>query len=616
MSHTVSAIKQSFCGDGLANATSRLVKELRHYGRYLLLSRQLDSDEFAGYAQDHVRLAGPSDLDRIVHAWPPEFGGGRSFEAVRWKLTTRYEKGYPCLLSESNSQIQGAVWCIPWNPRNQGQIPQKCERTFEICNLFVAPECRGRGIARQLLTGALSFMASRGKSAAYSRIMPGRQASIAVHIKTGFHMLGVLHCSTTFGRERSRLVPLAKARQPDLQGLAMPPCVLLARSAWGGTLEAIRSLGSRGVPVYVFVLGRDPTPYGKSRYCREAYRVDDTGGTSVSRALTDWCRARRFTHKPLLIPMTDIWATFVAEKRSSLENDFIIGAPHPDTALKLLDKGQAGLLAATCGLDVPRSAVVKNQADLDTTSTRMTYPVIAKPLWWREKGKLDFKTMSFDSPEALLAGLAPMLNGPASVLVQEYVPGCDTDIETFMFYRDRRRMTWGCTSRKLRQSPPNAGIMASGHALDLPQLRRLSTMFLDKIDYQGLGGIEFKRRGSKLYYIETSARPEAFHGLSRRAGLDLIWLAYCDYCLGGLVEEPYSQLEAFYLDWTAFRASYGRDNITAWAMASARMLAKRPLKIAVFEWADLAPSLYLIRRRMRERCRRVAEILRAGSVRQ
>jgi len=368
--------------------------------------------------------------------------------------------------------------------------------------------------------------------------------------------------------------------------------------------------------VYVFVLDRDPTPYSRSRYCREAYSLDGSDALSVSQALIDWCKTRNFPEKPLLIPMTDIWATFVAEKRSSLEDDFIVGAAHPDTVLSLLDKGQAGLLATGCGLNVPRSSIIKTQADLDTTSATMEYPVIAKPLWWKEKGRADFKTMLLDSPGSLLSGLGPMLDGVASVLLQEYVPGRDTDIETFMFYRDRRRMTWGCTSRKLRQCPPNAGIMASGHALDLPQLRQLSVMFLDKIDYQGLGGIEFKRRGSRLYYIETSARPEAFHGLSRKAGIDLIWLAYCDYCLGGLAETPYSQHEAFYLDWPAFRMSYGRKKIITWAMALVRMLTQHPLKIAVFEWADPAPSLHLIRRRMRERCRRVAEILRAGGVRQ
>ena len=31
----------------------------------------------------------------------------------------------------------------------------------------------------------------------------------------------------------------------------MPPCLILAGESWGGGLHAIRSLGSRGVPVYV-----------------------------------------------------------------------------------------------------------------------------------------------------------------------------------------------------------------------------------------------------------------------------------------------------------------------------------------------------------------------------
>jgi predicted ATP-grasp superfamily ATP-dependent carboligase/L-amino acid N-acyltransferase YncA len=605
VSHTLDGIIASMGQEGLAAEMRLLSRELYDRKRFCLLERHLGPEDMSGSTAENVRLADSSSVDRIAAAWPAEFGKAKGNEHVRRKIAERFENGYPCLISENNGQVEGAVWCIPWQFNNG--LPTAKDRLdgFEICNLFVTPQCRGRGVGRRLLDQALSLMARQGKKTAYSRILPERRASMALHLDAGFHVRGIMHCSTTLGRERYRLVPLTRASHSDLQGMEMPPCVLLTRTAWGGTLEAIRSLGSRGVPVYVFVLGRDPTVYARSRYCREAHRLVGENAAAVSRELLDWCASENFSQLPLLLPMIDILATFVAEERRNLEKRFIIGAARPEIVLGLLDKGQAGPLAAKCGLDVPQSAVVKTRVDLETAARRIPYPVIAKPVWWREQGSVDFKALIYRDQESLVSGIAPALNGDTSVLLQEYVEGTDQDIETFMFYRDHRGLIWGCTAKKLRQCPPNAGIMASGQAIDLPELRELCAMFLNKIDYQGLGGTEFKRSGSRLKYIETSARPEAIHGLSRKAGIDLVWVAYCDYCLGGLAEEPYDQHEAFYLDWQAFRASYGIKKAGSWLLALLKILVKRPLKIAVFEWKDPGPSIYLARSAVQEICGRI-----------
>ncbi|UCD49726.1 MAG: GNAT family N-acetyltransferase [Phycisphaerales bacterium] len=541
-------------------------------------------------------MANPADLGKIVAAWPDEFGGANRNGYVRRKIAARFDAGCACLISEKDGRINGAVWCMPWKMQYDPQCLASYNDAFEICNLFVALECRGRGIGRHLLGGALSLMAGSGKRSAYSRVLPERQSSLALHLDCGFALHGVLHCSTVLGYEHNRFVPVTRVRHTDIRGTGMRACILLAQGAWGGTLEAIRSLGSRGVPVYVFVFDRDPKPYASSRYCRHADRLVGDDASSVCRELIDWCKAQTFHQRPLLVPMTDVLSTFVAETRASLDKYFIVSAPRPESVLSLLDKGQANSLAAGCGLEIPRSAIVKSRVDLKATAGTMTYPAIAKPVRRREGGSADFKTLRLTSSESLQAQLGPVLDSSGGVLVQEYIEGCDDSVETMMFYRDRCGRLWGCTARKLRQSPPNAGIMASGHAIDIPDLRRLCTSLLDHIDYHGFGGTEFKRSGDKLVYIETNARPEAIHGLARKAGLDLVWIGYCDYCLGGLTEEPYPHREAFYLDWAAFWNAFdGKRGMLQYAVNLLQMLCRRPLKIAVFELRDRGPTMYLVR---------------------
>lgn len=610
MSHTLGTIIESFRQDGFVAGMHIALAELYHRQRFCLLEHLLGPGCMPADAAENVKLADSSYLDKIVAAWPEEFGRAKGDEYLRRKIASRLENGYPCLISERDGRIEGAIWCTPWEFDDELRPTRDRQDAFEVTNGFVISQCRGKGVGSQLLGQALSLMAARGKRVAYGRVKPERRASMMMCVKCGFHLLGVMHSTTKFGRQRYRLVPLTRSSRGDVRGMEIPACVLLVRTAWGGALEAVRSLGSRGVPVYLFVLNRDPTAYAKSRYCREARMLVGQDAASVSRELREWCKTQRFSQRPLLLPMTDILSTFVAEERPNLEEHFIIGAARPEIIMSLLDKQQAGRLAAACGIDVPPSTVVKTHTDLEATAHTMKYPAIAKPVWWREKGSANFKALIFENPESVIARLAPVLDGRTSVFVQEYVEGTDQKIETFMFYRDRRGMVWGCTSRKLRQAPPNAGIMASGHAVDLPELRRLSKMFLNRIDYQGLGGVEFKRNGTGLKYIETSARPEAIHGLSRKAGVDLVWIAYCDYCLGGLAEEPYSQHEAFYLDWHAFWATYGLRNVIPWIVDLLRMLSKQPLKIAVFEWRDPRPSLYLMGKGLQERFGRILKKLR------
>jgi D-aspartate ligase len=99
----------------------------------------------------------------------------------------------------------------------------------------------------------------------------------------------------------------------------------------------------------------------------------------------------------------------------------------------------------------------------------------------------------------------------------------------------------GCTGRKLRQLPPNAGIMAAGEAVWLPDVAVTSESFLKAIDYRGLGGIEYKRHEGTPYFIEMSVRPEGFLSLAVDAGVDLPWYAYLDTALDRMPREPVRQ---------------------------------------------------------------------------
>jgi predicted ATP-grasp superfamily ATP-dependent carboligase len=320
--------------------------------------------------------------------------------------------------------------------------------------------------------------------------------------------------------------------------------------AWGSLLGVLRSLGARGITVHAVGLGARLDLLRRSRYrCETASLPYDADSARTAERLTAWWRTTRESERPVMIPMSDRAATCVAEAREILEATFDICAASPDVVQTFLDKRRAHQVAARCGLCVPRSGFASTLDDLDRLAAEIPFPIILKPTWWREEGSVAFKTVRCDDRGALVEAASRLIDAGATLAAQEFVPGGDADIEIYMFYRSRDGAAIrDCTGRKLRQVPAGAGIMASGRTEWLPEVAEMSRSFLDAIDYRGLGGIEYKRHDGRRYFIEMSVRPEGFHPLAIRAGVDLPWCAYSDIALGRVPAVAEPQRDAYWLD--------------------------------------------------------------------
>ncbi len=331
-------------------------------------------------------------------------------------------------------------------------------------------------------------------------------------------------------------------------------CVLIAQGTYKGTvLAAVRSIGRHGVPVHV-VVGDDEGGvfariFGTSRHCTSATSIPFPDNAAAwGRSVLAWADTRGFAARPLLIPMTDKVCTYVRECRAALEDVFDLCMPDDDVMMTLLDKPRASGLAKAHGLAVPAEFEVGDRAELMAAVEQVRFPVVVKPTWWRRRGTGDFRAAVCDDKAAAVEIGSRLIDDGAHLLVQEHIPGGDDAVEVYMFYRSRDgRTVHGCTGTKIRQSPPGVGSMASGRAHDLPHVAALSNALLEAIDYRGLGGVEFKRHNGTSYFIEVSVRPEGFHLLAMKAGVDLPWLAYQDVALDAMPREPIPQHDASYV---------------------------------------------------------------------
>ena len=318
-----------------------------------------------------------------------------------------------------------------------------------------------------------------------------------------------------------------------LDSTELPACVILTEAAIGHAMAMVRSLGRRKITVYVLVIPWHPwipSIYEKSRYCKAVHTIQEaTTAVSVCDSALDWLKKQAFTTKPILMPITDRTCTFVAECRERYQAGFELCMASNEVVLGMLDKQTASTMARNAGLSVPETHFATSQRELDNTLAACTFPVVVKPTWWRKQGSREFKAARCDDQNELMSQAGQLIQNGAHVLIQQYIPGNDDDVEVYMFYRTRDGKTiHGCTGQKLRQFPPHFGDMASGRSTDLPHIATLSEKLLRNLDYRGLGGIEYKCHGDKHYFIEMSVRPEGFHMLAIGAGVDLPWLAYSD----------------------------------------------------------------------------------------
>jgi D-aspartate ligase len=83
---------------------------------------------------------------------------------------------------------------------------------------------------------------------------------------------------------------------------------------------------------------------------------------------------------------------------------------------------------------------------------------------------------------------------------------------------------------KLRKSPPFFGVCRVAEPWPEDRLREPTVALLARIGYRGMANAEYKLdpRDGKLRLMEVNGRPFLMAGLARRAGIDLVRLAWAE----------------------------------------------------------------------------------------
>lgn len=294
------------------------------------------------------------------------------------------------------------------------------------------------------------------------------------------------------------------------------------------TLGVVRSLGERGIPVYLILMTEKEGFVSKSKYIAKSWSVSSSEKGILEILLKQFNNEK---YKPVIIPTSDFAVKVIDNNLDMLKYKYIM--PNVKNVqgniTKLMNKKVMNEIAIKSGLTVPKTweIFLNNQYRFPD---ELTFPCIVKPVCSVEGKKEDIVVCK--NQLALKNNLFKLKNSYNRVLIQEYVDGEDAIMVNIAGYiAINRHIILPAIIEKVREYPLNTGSTSYAKAVKSSvYVKNVNKIygFLSNLGYSGLFDIDFKFAKNKLYFIEINFRNGASGYALTKAGVNLPYLWYLE----------------------------------------------------------------------------------------
>ncbi|WP_319825144.1 hypothetical protein [Thalassovita sp.] len=232
----------------------------------------------------------------------------------------------------------------------------------------------------------------------------------------------------------------------------------------------------------------------------------------------------------MLIPTSDQDIDLVIDNADRLSQHFRFQVSYADgLARQIMDKELFYNLCAAQNVAFPRLWSARKE-QLPELASQITFPCMIKPsLIQLVKGQMKGRKgwIAQDSND-YLAQQALIPPGAGTLLVQEVVPGPESNITLWCGYLSEQEDQPQFTARKLRQYPPGFGSASLVQSQSEPETAQISRRMLTAMGYRGIAAAEFKidPNTGQLKIIEVNTRPSLWFSVTDKAGSPIILQAY------------------------------------------------------------------------------------------
>lgn len=315
----------------------------------------------------------------------------------------------------------------------------------------------------------------------------------------------------------------------------MRPQVVILNLAHSG-LGIVRNLHPLGIEI--FGITADRGSWGNQTRLAKVIIGPDSRDEpeALCERLVDLAHALR--PRPILLATRDYDVLFLERFRQKLEQFYVLPMPAPSLVNKILNKWDSVQLAKQAGVPVPSTFRAQTPEELEQLLPQLPFPCVVKPVssvdWrgregWKRVGER--KAFAVQSAAQLLSEYKTLCEVTPEVLIQELVPGPDTNFFVFGGYFGRdSKMKGGFIARKVLQSPSGFGTGCVVESSNCPHIRAYTERLLGLVSYHGMAEAEFKLdpRDGQYKFIEINPRHWDWHRLGTACGVNLTEILYRD----------------------------------------------------------------------------------------
>ncbi|MCK5505540.1 MAG: hypothetical protein KAJ10_10275 [Thermodesulfovibrionia bacterium] len=360
-------------------------------------------------------------------------------------------------------------------------------------------------------------------------------------------------------------------------------------------LGVVRALGCNKVKI-VGIYTSESEPGRFSKYCKALklpqLKIDKEGFIrGLKLAVED------AAIKPVLIPTSDEYVQFISDNREILSDLFLFILPSKDILNQLNNKEGMKYLAEKANVPIPQTYIFNDIKALYANIHKLKFPCIIKP-------KDTFscampgngKNRTFNNADSLLSFMNSYPAYIRNAVFQEIKKSGDGNIyQCFVYFDKTGRYITSATIQKIRQYPPDFGIMCFGRSMSIPALKTMSRQFLESVHFKGIAFLEYAFDGHNYYFIEINNRISYYNSMLPHCNVNPAFMYFLD-----AIGEPIDVFksieqkdEVYWLDFAKDIGSFSRKNrerktiLKNWASSIFKSRA-----FAVFTFDDILPFFY------------------------
>jgi predicted ATP-grasp superfamily ATP-dependent carboligase/protein-tyrosine-phosphatase len=305
------------------------------------------------------------------------------------------------------------------------------------------------------------------------------------------------------------------------------PGVIVTDGNERSALAVTRSLGQRGIPVYV---GAETAVSlaGVSKYCTQPF-VYPSPWSDPAGYVACLLEVARQWNATALFPMTDLAVELIGEHKERVGLAITLPIPSLRQYRKLSDKYQLMAWAKEQGISIPRTLFVPDGEVTKVIDQVTKWPVVVKPgrSLLKVEGMWKKTTVLYaHDPYDLLRLYQEVWYLKWPSLLQERISGEGQGVFG-LFSRGEPLALFA--HRRLRERPPSGGVSVLRESIPLPpQMTDYALRVVKSADWHGVAMVEFKvdRDSQVPYLMEVNGRFWGSLQLAIDAGVDFPWLLH------------------------------------------------------------------------------------------